>query len=72
MIKTKVKLTHNTNYVSALTGRRRKLCDGAMLSICRAYAAGAKVAELAEQYQVSTHTIYSVVYWTPRDSVSKS
>lgn len=68
---TKPKLTHNQGYLSALTGRRRKLSDGAMLSICKAYREGASVRELSESYGVSTHTIYSIVYWTPRDSQPK-
>ena len=56
----------NQDYVSRLTGRRRKLPDGAMLDICRQFAENVSVAHLAKQYGVSTHLIYSVVYWTPR------
>jgi len=56
----------NENYVSRLTGRRRKLSDGAMLDICKQFAENVSVASLAKQYGVSTHTIYSCVYWTPR------
>lgn len=61
------RLTKNTGYFNNVTGRRRKLSDGAMLDICNQYAAGASVVNLAEQYEVSTHLIYTVVYWTARD-----
>lgn len=57
----------NEGYVSQLTGRRRKLSDGAMVDICRQFSANVSVAALSKQYGVSVHTIYSVVYWTPRD-----
>jgi len=53
-------------YVSQLTGRPRTLSDGAMIDICNRFADNVPVAKLAEQYGVSVHTIYSVVYWTPR------
>lgn len=56
----------NEGYVSQLTGRRRKLSDGAMIDICNQFANNVSVASLAKQYGVSTHTIYSCVYWTPR------
>lgn len=56
-----------SNHISQLTGRRRKLSDGAMLDICKKFADGtASVQTLSKQYGVSTHLIYSVVYWTPR------
>lgn len=58
----------NENYVSRLTGRRRKLSDGAMIDICRQFAENVSVANLAKQYGVSTNTIYSCVYWTPRNA----
>lgn len=57
---------HNNGYISEITGRRRKLSDGAMIDIRTQYAKGAKTSELAKQYGVSTHTIGSVVYWTRR------
>lgn len=60
-------ITKNTGYLSHKTGRRRKLSDGAMIDICNQYAKGASVAALANAYGVSTHLIYTVVYWTPRD-----
>lgn len=53
-------------YVSQLTGRPRSLSDGAMIDICNQFADNVPVAKLAEQYDTSVHTIYSVVYWTPR------
>lgn len=56
----------STDHISQLTGRRRKLSDGAMIDICRQFAAGMAVQTIARQYGVSSHTIYSVVYWTPR------
>lgn len=37
-----------------------------MLDICNQFANNVSVANLAKQYGVSTHTIYSCVYWTPR------
>lgn len=55
-----------TDHISQLTGRRRKLSDGAMIDICKQFASGASVQTISKQYGVSTHTIYSVVYWTPR------
>lgn len=55
-------------YLSALTGRRRKLSDGAMLSICEAYRTGSSVCDLAEAYGVSVSTIRHITYWTPRDA----
>lgn len=56
-----------SNHISQLTGRRRKLSDGAMLDICKKFGDGtASVQTLSKQYGVSTHTIYSVVYWTPK------
>jgi len=57
---------HNYGYVSAITGRRRVLSDDMMKAICSQYENGSRVAELADMYGVSSHTIYSVVYWTPR------
>jgi len=57
---------HNYGYVSAITGRRRVLSDDMMVSIQAQYAAGTRVADLADMYGVSTHTIYSVVYFTAR------
>jgi hypothetical protein len=57
---------HNYGYVSAITGRRRVLSDDMMKAICREYENGTRVSKLADMYGVSTHTIYSVVYWTPR------
>lgn len=62
-----VELTKNQNYVSSLTGRRRKLSDGAMIDICKQYADNVSVRDLSSQYQVSSHTIYSIVYWTPKN-----
>lgn len=47
-------------------GRRRKLSAGAMVSIQEAYADGAKPADLANSYGVSTALIRTVVYHTPR------
>lgn len=55
-----------TDHISQLTGRRRKLSDGAMIDICKQFASGTSVQTISRQYNVSTHTIYSVVYWTPR------
>lgn len=52
--------------ISSMTGRRRLLSDTAMLNICDAYADGERVQTLARRYGVSQHTIYSIVYWTPR------
>ena len=60
-------MNKNRGYLNGNTGRRRKLSEGAMLDICRLYAEGASVAALAESYGVSTHLIYTVVYWTPRN-----
>lgn len=57
----------NEGYLSQLTGRRRKLSDGAMVDICRQFANNVTVSALSKQYGVSVHTIYSVVYWTPRN-----
>lgn len=57
---------HNQNYISDITGRRRKLSDGAMIDIRDQYEYGAKVSSLAKEYGVSTNTISSVVYWTRR------
>lgn len=37
-----------------------------MLDICNQFANNVSVASLSKQYGVSTHTIYSTVYWTPR------
>lgn len=65
-------LTHNQGYQNSMTGRRRKLSDGAMLDICAQYAKGASVVALAESYGVSTHLIYTVVYWTPREATDES
>lgn len=53
-------------YISQLTGRPRTLSDGAMIDICQRFADNVSVQTLANQYGVSTHMIYSVVYWTPR------
>lgn len=53
--------------MSNLSGRPRKLSDGAMLDICDRFRQGDKVADLAEMFHVSEHTIYSICYWTPRD-----
>jgi transposase-like protein len=58
--------------ISSMTGRRRLLSDKAMLDICDAYASGDRVQMLARRYGVSTHTIYSIVYWTPKNAVQKS
>lgn len=60
-------MTKNSGYLSQTTGRRRKLSDGAMIDICNQYAKGASVASLATAYGVSTHLVYTVVYWTARD-----
>lgn len=57
---------HNYGYVSAITGRRRVLSDDAMKAIIAQYENGSKVVDLAAMYAVSTHTIYSIVYWTAR------
>ena len=62
----------NSGYTSRLTGRRRKLSDGAMIDICNRFADNVSVASLSKQYGVSTHTIYSVVYWTPRKPPEES
>lgn len=47
-------------------GRRRKLSRGAIHAIQKLYADGTKVAELAQQFNVSKTTISAVVYMTPR------
>ena len=52
-------------YLDAV-GRRRKLSAGAMLAIQREYANGAKTADLAEVYGVSTATIRTVCYMVAR------
>lgn len=57
---------HNSGYISDITGRRRKLSDGAMIDIRDQYERGVKVQSLAKEYGVSTNTIGSVVYWTRR------
>lgn len=64
--------SHNEGYTSRLTGRRRKLSDGAMLDICNQFANNVSVASLAKQYGVSINTIYSTVYWTPRKPPAES
>lgn len=66
MSKNQVK-TYNKGYVSPMTGRPRALSDGAMIDICTAFANGTKVKALAEQYGISTSTVYHIVYWTPRN-----
>lgn len=53
-------------YKSEITGRYRKLSDGDMLAIRRAYADGDQVRTLSEQFGVSTAVVYSIVYWTPQ------
>ena len=58
------KINHRRLYKSAITGRYRKLGDGAMLAIRRAYADGAKVADLCNMYGVSPGVVYSICYWT--------
>lgn len=55
-------------HLSALTGRPRKLTDGVMIAITKEFRKGARVADLAERYGVSDHTIYSICYWTPREN----
>lgn len=65
-------LRHNQGYINNQTGRRRKLSDGAMIDICAQYAKGESVVALAESYGVSTHLIYTVVYWTPRNTTDES
>lgn len=64
--------SHNQGYLSRLTGRRRKLSDGAMIDICNQFANNVSVASLAKQYGVSINTIYSTVYWTPRKPPAES
>lgn len=64
-------LTHNQGYLNTASGRRRKLSEGAMLDICSAWRKGASVYALADAYGVSTNLIYTVVYWTPRDTPEK-
>jgi hypothetical protein len=49
-------------------GRRRKLSAGSILAIQREFKAGAKTADLAESYGVSTSLIRTITYNTPRDS----
>lgn len=56
----------NQRYISDITGRPRKLSDGAMIDIRNQYAEGTRVSVLAKQYGVSSNTISSVVYWTRR------
>lgn len=56
----------NKGYVSPMTGRPRALSDGAMLDICDSYANGTTVKAPAQQYGISTSTIYHIVYWTPK------
>lgn len=58
----------NYQYLNVDTGRRRKLSNGAMIDICSQYASGSSVTTLAEAYGVSTNLIYTIVYWTPRDT----
>jgi hypothetical protein len=58
--------------MSSMTGRPRKLSDGAMLDICDRFRQGDKVSDLAEMFSVSEHTIYSICYWTPRDGGAQS
>lgn len=60
-------MPNNYGYLNGNTGRRRKLSEGAMLDICQLYAEGESVVALADAYGVSTHLIYTVVYWTPRN-----
>jgi Mor family transcriptional regulator len=54
--------------ISSMVGRRRKLTDGQMIDICSKFASGMKVQKLAKMYNISTHTVYSIVYWTPREA----
>jgi hypothetical protein len=37
-----------------------------MIDICNKFADNVSAATLAQHYGVSVHTIYSVVYWTPK------
>ena len=49
-------------------GRRRKLSAGAILAVQREFRAGAKTADLAEQYGISTSLVRTITYNTPRES----
>ncbi|QGJ92865.1 hypothetical protein PBI_BEAGLE_106 [Arthrobacter phage Beagle] len=57
---------YKADYYLDAVGRRRKLSAGAMLAIQQAFAAGAKTSDLADQYGVSTTTIRTITYLTPR------
>jgi hypothetical protein len=57
---------YKADYYLDAVGRRRKLSAGAMLSIQEAFSAGAKTSDLADQYGVSTTTIRTITYLTPR------
>jgi hypothetical protein len=66
MRKVKARIEKRKLYKSEITGRYRKLSDGEMLAIRRAYADGDQVRTLSEQFGVSTAVVYSIVYWTPQ------
>lgn len=55
-------------YFLDAVGRRRKLSAGSILAIQREFRAGAKTADLAESYGVSTSLIRTITYNTPRES----
>lgn len=59
---------YNSEYYIDFVGRRRKLSGGAMRDIQMSFAKGAKTADLAEAYGVSTSLIRCVCYSTPRDA----
>lgn len=57
---------YKADYYLDAVGRRRKLSAGAMLAIQEAFASGAKTSDLADMYGVSTTTIRTITYLTPR------
>jgi hypothetical protein len=63
-----VNAKRQAEYYLDAVGRRRKLSAGAMLAIQREYRAGARSADLAATYGVSTSTIRAVCYMTARDA----
>lgn len=68
MRKTKqVKPNAHRLYKSEITGRYRKLSDGAMIAIRDSYEnTGTNVKELAETYGVSESVIRNICYWSKK------
>jgi hypothetical protein len=58
----------NAQYFLDAVGRRRKLSAGSILAIQREFRRGAKTADLAESYGVSTSLIRTITYNTPREA----